>query len=271
MEQLFFEVISSSLQYLTVQAYLSKLLEKQHNLDSDEDRVEEYRKVLEKRNRKLQTFSDYIADGKIESVGTWRAGNSDFDQIAAESCLYFKQSLEFIRSLKVLSDLTGPLNEYYSLLQSVKGIILSNFDINRRYFSYHGLVCQPDPDDYLVIKVPKRNSVGVFQGLVLMYENETEFKRYLSGSFSITFREALSPFLNNPSLSSTLAEIYVCSFALSALVRYYPKKLNTIIAGVDDDIIRGIWNFRNSIFPDSFINLLKLRFFFPSDRIADKW
>ncbi len=155
-----------------------------------------------------------------------------FERIGKRSASFFKQTKVMYETSLNMNDNSSPLVEYYSLLQCVKGRVLLQLEINEGIlFKNHGITCQFDKKKD---KYPKVNikASGVFHSLLLVCDPWNEMNDFFTGKIDLSLDQLLTRGLFSP------ASAFILSFILSSLVRYHPEYWQTILLGIDDDIIR---------------------------------
>lgn len=191
---------------------------------------------------------------------------SKFKKIADKASIYFQQGLELYLSSMNMNINSAPLVEYYGFLQCVKGAVLLDFEIKDfRLFSQHGLTIKRGRSNRnLRAKVM---TFGVFQALLLLQSSEPEIENFLHRRYYLTLESLLEEkLLKNVKNSQDSNEIrnpmdyappvFIASWILSSLVRYFPILWQKIYFGLDDMLILRIGEYREKNIPEAIDSIL---------------
>jgi len=191
----------------------------------------------------------------------------DFRDIALNASLFFQQGKQMLFTSLDMPESSSPLVEYYGYLQCIKGAILLELSVDFNFFfKHHGVSPtmknrnekakneQIRREFYLRADIKKK---GVLQALLIRSQgylgkyDETRFDCYLNGSYKPTLeyvmglRKADSP------------NAFLGSWMLSTIVRYEPKKWQSICSGLDGDLIDNIRTFRRNSIPNGLRRLIQ--------------
>lgn len=244
------------------EALLGNLCEKIERYD---EIITFYYNIITDIENKRETEQNKIPDSPHSLVKPVNS-NSNFKEIAENASIYFQQGLELYLSSMNMNINSAPLVEYYSFLQCVKGAVLLDLEIKDfRLFSQHGLsIKKRRSNSYLRAKV---KTFGVFQTLLLLQSSKTEIEDFLYGQYNLTLESLLeAKLLRKIKNSQDFNEkrnpmdyappVFIASWMLSSLVRYFPKTWQKIYFGLDDMLILRIGGYRDEYIPEAIDSLL---------------
>jgi hypothetical protein len=186
--------------------------------------------------------------------------DDEIKKLAFNTSLYFSQGYEILKTAITMDINSSPIMDYYSLLQIVKGVILLELDVDKKeFFKSHGLRSVKKIESE-VIHQAKIETYGVFPALLIRcgdyvkdHHLAINLEDYYVDNYSPTFKEMIE----RDHLRSLykIPEAFIFSWMLSEIVRYKPEEWQKICTGTDNNWIRNIEKFRESILPNVIMDL----------------